>query len=244
MRPLPVAGAIFSAAMLLASCSSTAASAPAAAVPSPTASPSCTLGVQTWLHGSGGTAFHAALSASSAMRADLESDSQAKVGDEGGKLDSAARRADGYLPPACANPGSHYQLAMGDWMIGGLDAMGDNLKGTSWRIAAGANEIDALIALKRLSPTALKRLSRKVVISSPTPATVPVATSAPPAPVSSAPAPPASVTPASCYPLSDEGTCYEPGEYCRDDDQGTSGMAGDGEAITCEDNDGWRWEPS
>jgi hypothetical protein len=23
-----------------------------------------------------------------------------------------------------------------------------------------------------------------------------------------------------------------------------SGVAGDGEAITCEDNDGWRWEPS
>lgn len=57
--------------------------------------------------------------------------------------------------------------------------------------------------------------------------------------------PPASATaPAGCYPLSDEGTCYEPGEYCRDDDHGTSGIAGDGQAITCEDNDGWRWEPS
>jgi hypothetical protein len=48
----------------------------------------------------------------------------------------------------------------------------------------------------------------------------------------------------SCYPLSDEGTCYEPGEYCRDSDQGTTGVAGDGETITCEDNDGLRWEPS
>lgn len=48
----------------------------------------------------------------------------------------------------------------------------------------------------------------------------------------------------SCYPLSDEGTCYEPGEYCRDADEGTSGIAGDGEAITCEDNDGLRWEPN
>ena len=46
-----------------------------------------------------------------------------------------------------------------------------------------------------------------------------------------------------CYPLSDEGTCYEPGEYCRDSDHGASGVAGDGERITCEDNDGWRWEP-
>lgn len=59
-----------------------------------------------------------------------------------------------------------------------------------------------------------------------------------------APSPPASTTPAGCYPLSDEGTCYQPGEYCRDDDHGMSGVAGDGEAIICEDNDGWRWEPA
>lgn len=59
-----------------------------------------------------------------------------------------------------------------------------------------------------------------------------------------APAPPASTTPAGCYPLSNEGTCYEPGEYCRTADHDTSGVAGDGEAIVCEDNNGWRWEPA
>lgn len=58
------------------------------------------------------------------------------------------------------------------------------------------------------------------------------------------PAPSASATQAGCYPISDEGTCYEPGEYCRDDDHGVSGVAGDGESIICEDNDGWRWEPA
>jgi hypothetical protein len=47
-----------------------------------------------------------------------------------------------------------------------------------------------------------------------------------------------------CYPLTNGGNCYEPGEYCRDSDHGVSGVAGDGEAITCLDNDGWRWEPS
>jgi hypothetical protein len=55
--------------------------------------------------------------------------------------------------------------------------------------------------------------------------------------------PPPSPTAASCYPISDEGTCYEPGEYCRDSDHGASGVAGNGERIVCEDNDGWRWEP-
>lgn len=61
------------------------------------------------------------------------------------------------------------------------------------------------------------------------------------APATTAPtaSPPA---PAGCYPLSNEGTCYEPGEFCRDSDHGATGLAGDGERIMCEDNDGWRWE--
>lgn len=48
----------------------------------------------------------------------------------------------------------------------------------------------------------------------------------------------------SCQPLTDGGNCYEPGEYCRDSDHGSSGIAGDGKSIACEDNDGWRWEPT
>ena len=64
-----------------------------------------------------------------------------------------------------------------------------------------------------------------------------------PAAAPSPPAPPASKAP-SCHPLTNGGNCYEPGEYCRNSDHGVSGVAGDGKAITCEDNDGWRWEPS
>jgi hypothetical protein len=77
------------------------------------------------------------------------------------------------------------------------------------------------------------------------PVTAQAATPAPAATApAAAPSSPAAATSAGCYPLSDEGTCYEPGEYCRDADHGASGIAGDGEAITCEDNDGWRWEPA
>ena len=54
---------------------------------------------------------------------------------------------------------------------------------------------------------------------------------------------PSAAATAGCHPLSDKGTCYEPGEFCRTTDHGLSGVAGDGKAITCEDNDGWRWEP-
>jgi hypothetical protein len=50
-------------------------------------------------------------------------------------------------------------------------------------------------------------------------------------------------TPIGCYPLTSTGKCYEPGEYCSNADHGMSGVAGDGEAIICENNNGWRWEP-
>ncbi len=49
--------------------------------------------------------------------------------------------------------------------------------------------------------------------------------------------------PTGCYPRTGSGNCYEPGEYCSDADHGMSAIAGDGEAIVCENNDGWRWEP-
>ena len=71
---------------------------------------------------------------------------------------------------------------------------------------------------------------------SPHPAPPPT-TAAPPPP------PPPSPAPASCHPLTNGGKCYEPGEFCRDSDHGVTGLAGDGETIRCEDNDGWRWEP-
>ncbi len=74
----------------------------------------------------------------------------------------------------------------------------------------------------------------------------PVSTAAKPTATAraAAPPPPPATAPAGCHPLTNGGNCYEPGEYCRDADHGTSGVAGDGEAITCEDKDGWRWEPS
>jgi hypothetical protein len=67
-----------------------------------------------------------------------------------------------------------------------------------------------------------------------------------PVPVASPPPPPPPPPPttAACYPLSDEGNCYQPGEFCRDSDHGVSGTDANGDPIVCEDNDGWRWEPA
>jgi hypothetical protein len=73
----------------------------------------------------------------------------------------------------------------------------------------------------------------------------PAASAAPPAPAPAPPPPPTSAAPppASCYPTASSGNCYEPGEFCSTADHGMSGVAGDGEKIVCEDNNGWRWEP-
>jgi len=70
----------------------------------------------------------------------------------------------------------------------------------------------------------------------------------PPPPVTATtvapPAPPTTAGSAGCSPIDDEGGCYEPGEYCRDDDHGMTGRAGNGETIVCEDHNGWYWEPA
>jgi hypothetical protein len=77
----------------------------------------------------------------------------------------------------------------------------------------------------------------------------PTTTTAPPPPpptttTTPPPAPAAPAAPAGCYPLSSGGNCYSAGQLCRNSDHGMHGVAANGEAIVCEDNNGWRWEPA
>jgi hypothetical protein len=65
-----------------------------------------------------------------------------------------------------------------------------------------------------------------------------------PAPSQIPPSVPATPQAVACYPLTGGGNCYRPGEYCRSSDHGTAGIDGNGDAIVCENNDGWRWEPA
>lgn len=83
----------------------------------------------------------------------------------------------------------------------------------------------------------------------PTPAPVeaPRAATPPPAAAPPQPAPPPTqppAAPAGCYPLTNSGGCYKPGEFCRTSDRGATGRTASGEAIVCRDNNGWRWEPA
>ena len=91
--------------------------------------------------------------------------------------------------------------------------------------------------------------------STPTPTPTPTATPTPPrppppppavapAPPPPPPAPPPTPVSASCYPLTNAGGCYEPGEFCRNSDHGKTGRAGNGQSIICQYKNGWRWEPA
>ena len=87
--------------------------------------------------------------------------------------------------------------------------------------------------------------SAQATVPTAAPAAPPPATAAPIAAATPLPAAPTQppAPPAGCYPLTNSGGCYEPGEFCRTSDHGRTGLAGDGRAIICENNDGWRWEP-
>jgi hypothetical protein len=136
--------------------------------------------------------------------------------------------------------GSLVLLALAAVVIVGAVGCGNAAAGYT---PAGPSAHDAATpAASRPSPTRTPTATHAPApAAAPAPAQTP---SPPPAPAPVPPPPAASTAPAAgCYPLSDEGTCYEPGEFCRDDDHGTTGVAGDGETIECEDNDGWRWVP-
>jgi hypothetical protein len=84
----------------------------------------------------------------------------------------------------------------------------------------------------RVSAHGQKHLTRvSFTPRQPPPPPAPEPTTAPPAPTG-------------CHPTTSSGNCYEPGEFCPHADAGMSGVAGDGEAIICEDNNGLRWEPA
>jgi hypothetical protein len=55
---------------------------------------------------------------------------------------------------------------------------------------------------------------------------------------------PAGASSGGCHPKTSSGHCYKPGEFCPHADAGMNGIAGNGEAIICEDNNGLRWEPA
>jgi cytoskeletal protein RodZ len=97
-------------------------------------------------------------------------------------------------------------------------------------------------ALTRSDATTTSTTSTTVAPTTVAPTTVAPTTTRPPT-TQSTPLPTAAPT-VSCHPLTNGGKCYEPGEFCRNSDHGVQGVAGNGEAIVCTNNSGWRWEPT
>lgn len=129
-------------------------------------------------------------------------------------------------------------------------------RGSAW-LAVKTATSSAAGKLSVKLPTGTKYIYRLVVPStssletslppptSPVPLPSTPTTVAPPTtPPTTVPATTTTTTDPGCYPLDSEGNCYEPGEYCPTADHGMTGIAGDGKQITCEDNNGWRWEPT
>jgi hypothetical protein len=114
----------------------------------------------------------------------------------------------------------------------------EGLRTAGWRCAFSHHEtVTTCTSASARAEIQGREYTSPPVTQTPAPTPTPTPTTSTPAPTTPSP------TPTGCYPLSNSGTCYEPGEYCRANDHGVSGVAGDGEAIICEYNNSWRWEP-
>ncbi|HEV2638430.1 MAG TPA: hypothetical protein VGX23_25010 [Actinocrinis sp.] len=116
---------------------------------------------------------------------------------------------------------------------------------------ASPSALPTTVAPTTAAPTIVVTTPPPVIVTT-TPAPVhtqpaPVRTQPAPVHTTKAPAPPKPVKtnpPAQqgCTPLTNGGKCYTPGELCRSSDHNATGIDANGDAIKCEDNDGWRWE--
>jgi len=136
------------------------------------------------------------------------------------------------------------------------------VKGVAYALRQGSRPVRIgnnyrVVQLAKMCTAPVSTISTTTTTVPPTTTTVtvpPTTTSAPPrtttttSPPPTVPpptSPPPTAAPAStCSPTTSSGNCYSAGEFCSNADHGVSGVAGNGEAITCEDNNGWRWEPS
>jgi hypothetical protein len=104
---------------------------------------------------------------------------------------------------------------------------------TFWFPLASAPPGIRVTVVVRVSTHGQKRSTRVwFTPRQPPPPPAPKATTPPPAP------------PTGCYPKTSSGNCYRAGEFCPQADAGMTGVAENGEAIICENNNGLRWEPA
>jgi hypothetical protein len=114
--------------------------------------------------------------------------------------------------------------------------------GTTTTPANDASAVAVITATPTASPSPAPRASKQKEAQPKTTASPARAVTTPQAVITAAA--PSSTASAGCSPKSAAGNCYQPGEFCSKAEHEQSGVAGDGKAIVCESNDGWRWEPA
>lgn len=166
------------------------------------------------------------------------SDSVASVFDSHADAQAYATRMIDFTSNNMSGSGKVTQVVVGDnWAVNTVPPYGDEVVAH-----LGGSESTASAPAATSAPTSAAAPASTA--QAPT-AQVTTSAAAPAAPTPTTQAPqPAQTTaqPQGCYPLTNGGNCYEPGEYCRTSDHGVSGVDGNGDAIKCEDNNGWRWE--
>jgi hypothetical protein len=201
------------------------------AVATPFAAPvagSCRQQVTAWRGSAGDTYFrHAAADAARLARI-ARAHQGAGLRRDGAALAAAVHGAAAHPVPSCLDSHAYYGAAMTD-LSAAAGAAAQGSSGAALRWVRAARRLVTRVNDELTPAHRRHHHAARPAASAPAPATSPAGSSAPAQ---------------RCYPLSDEGTCYEPGEYCRDSDQGVAGIAGDGQTIVCEDNDGLRWEPT
>lgn len=135
----------------------------------------------------------------------------------------------GVLSNACSSPGMRTGQAVPPTPTAAVSS-------PSFSASATPSPTDTRRHRAAATPSPAHTGRRAVATPSPTHARRPVRRHTSPPKAAPAPRP-------ACHPLTNSGNCYEPGEFCRKSDHGASGVAGNGERIRCENNNGWRWEP-
>jgi hypothetical protein len=202
----------------------------AVATPPASAAPrSCRQQVTGWKASPGGRYFRQAKADAARVARMARAHHTAALRQDGAALAVAVSRAAAHPLPWCLDLPGYYRTAMTD-----LSAAA--------RAAAHGSYAAALRWVKAARPV-LARADQELTPARRTQhraAARPARSSPPPSAGASAPTAAAH----GCYPRTDEGTCYEPGQYCRAADQGVAGVAGDGRTIVCMDDNGLRWEPT
>jgi hypothetical protein len=127
-------------------------------------------------------------------------------------------------------------------VLGGIGAaIGEDTSSTN--VATGTATTTTAAPTTTTPPTTTPPTTSPPTTTVPPPTTAASPSTAPPNVAPTTPATPPRTGPGGCYPLSSSGNCYLAGQFCSASDNGKSGIAANGQKITCRPSGNrYRWE--